>query len=195
MIGLVVTVVVMAASAVLSPGADAGQRSDRPRSTGGAARTRACGSRIARRRVRRLLGAPRKRGGDQPFTPIGEDFYEIGGLTGFRVPAIGGGRDEMLRYRRRVFLTAGDRVTAWGTTDPRAATPEGVGVGDAQALVERRYPDARCFVQNEGSEYATYPLCKVRVCAGRWLGFGGDPIRSLWLAAETKRALIHCRAP
>ena len=94
-----------------------------------------------------------------------------------------------------MFLITGGRVTAWGTTDERAVTPEGVGVGDDQALVERRYPGARCFVQNEGTEYATYPLCKVRVCPGRLLGFGGEPIKSIWLAAETRRALTRCRVP
>jgi len=193
--GLVVTVVV-AASTVLSLSCDSSQRSggelafDWKRGTYEGVRL---GDRTAE--LRRVLGSPVERGASQPFEPIGEDFYEIGGLTNFKSPATRGCRSSILRYRRRVFLTTGGRVTAWGTTDARAETPEGVGIGDGQALVERRYPDARCFVQNEGTEYATYPLCKVRVCAGRLLGFGGEPIRSIWLAAETKRALTRCREP
>ena len=117
MIGLVATVVVMAASTVLSPGAGAAQRSDAAPTLDWRRGTYE-GVRLADRtaRVRRLLGAPRKRGGDQPFTPIGEDFYAIGGLTDFRVPALGDGRDEMWRYRRRVFLTA-------GTGSPRGERP------------------------------------------------------------------------
>ena len=144
-------------------------------------------------RLRRVLGPPLRRGAAEPFQPIGEDFYAIGGLTNFKSPTIGRGSDT-LRYRRRVFLTTGGRVSAWGTTDPRARTPEGVGIGDDQALVERRFRHASCATQNAGTEYATYPLCRVRVCAGRLLGFGGDPIRSIWLAAETRRALGRCRS-
>ena len=195
MVGLIVAVVV-AASAALSLGGDAAERRgdvlvfDWQRGTYEGVRL---GDRTAR--LRRVLGPPLRRGASQPFQPIGEDFYEIGGLTNFKTPAFRDRRSGTQRYRRRVFLTSGGRVTAWGTTDARAETPEAVGIGDGQALVERRYPDARCFVQNEGTEYATYPLCKVRVCAGRLLGFGGDPIRSIWLAAETRRALTRCRTP
>jgi len=148
-------------------------------------------------KLRDVLGPPVRQGPGEPFEPAGEDFYEIGGLTSFTDPEVGtaAGGSTTLRYRRRVFLTTAHRLTAWGTTDERAQTPEGVGVGDEQALVERRYPGARCFIQNEGTEYVTYPLCKVRVCAGRLLGFGGDPIKSLWLAAETRTGLTRCVAP
>jgi len=147
-------------------------------------------------KLRRILGPPVVHGAEEPLQPAGEDFYEIGGLTNFRTPDLGTAAtgSETLRYRRRVFLTTAHRLTAWGTTDARAQTPEGVGVGDDQALVPKRFPDADCFVQNEGTEYATYPLCRVRVCAGRLLGFGGDPIKSLWLAAETRTGLRRCVA-
>jgi hypothetical protein len=148
-------------------------------------------------KLRRILGPPLRHGPEEPFEPIGEDFYEIGGLTNFADPKIGTapGGSSTLRYRRRVFLTTAHRLTAWGTTDHRAQTPEGVGIGDRQELVTRRYPAADCFIQNEGTEYPEYPLCRVRVCAGRLLGFGGDPIKSLWLAAETKTGLKRCVTP
>ena len=148
-------------------------------------------------RLQRLLGRPPKQGESDPFEPVGEDFYDIGGLTNFGSPAVGKrtGGVAMLRYRRRVFMTTGGLVTAWGTTHERAQTPEGVGIGDEQALVEERYPSADCFTQNEGTEYTTYPLCRIRVCKGRLLGFGGDPIKSLWLAAETKTGMRRCVAP
>ena len=146
-------------------------------------------------KLKRVIGPPQARGRHERFEPIGEDFYDIGGLTNFGSPDLGGatGDFETLRYRRRVFATDGDKVTAWGTTDQRARTPEGVGIGDDRELVERHYPDARCFTQNEGTEYVNYPLCRVRVCAGRLLAFGGEPIKSIWLAAETKTGLQHCR--
>lgn len=145
-------------------------------------------------RVVRVIGRPEKRGPNQPLEPIGEDFYDIGGLTNFRTPNTGTVGDyEALRYRRLVVSVIGGKVFVFGTTDERARTPEGVEIGDSQDLVKRRYPRARCFIQNEGTEYTTYPICKTRVCKGRLLGFGGDPIRSLWLAAETRAGLEACR--
>jgi hypothetical protein len=144
-----------------------------------------------RAELQRVIGRPQRRGSTEPFEPIGDDFYDIGGLTNFASPDIG--ESETLRYRRRVFATTGDRVTAWGTTDERAETPEGVGIGDERELIEQRYASADCFTQNEGSEYPSYPICKVRVCAGRLLAFGGEPIRSIWLAAETRTGLERCR--
>ena len=148
-------------------------------------------------RLIRLLGRPERRGRHEPSEPIDEDFYEIGGLTNFSSPDIGRGVDdyETLRYRQRVFGTTGGRVTDWGITDERAETPEGVGVGDSRDIVKRRYPRAGCYTQNEGTEYVTYPICRIRVCSGRLLGFGGDPIKSIWLAAETKRGLKRCSKP
>jgi hypothetical protein len=147
--------------------------------------------------VRRMLGRPPKRGRYERFEPIGENFYEIGGLTNFASPDISSGFAdfETLRYRRRVFATTGDRITALGTTDPRARTPEGVAIGDNLQLVERRYANADCFIQNKGTHYVNYPLCKVRVCAGRLLAFGGEPIKSIWLAVETTTGLKSCRPP
>ena len=143
-----------------------------------------------------VVGEPEKRGPNERAEPVGEDFYDIGGMTNFtwpdyRSPA----RDEELRYRRRVFSMSAGRLTSWGTTDDRAETPEGVGVGDSRQIVEERYPKADCYIENEGSEYPTYPFCLVRVCRGRLLGFGGEPIKSVWLAAETKEAVERCVDP
>ena len=92
-------------------------------------------------------------------------------------------------------ITVG-RLTDFGTTDYGAETPEGVGLGDSGDLVERRYRNANCFTQVTGSHSeAEYPLCVVRVCKGRLLGFAGDPIESIWLAAETKAGLSGCQRP
>jgi hypothetical protein len=150
-----------------------------------------------RRQLVKALGRPGARGRYGPDVPLGERSEEIGSLTNYGAPDIGRGIApfETLRYRRRVFNTTGDRVTSWGTTDPRAQTPEGVGIGDERDLVKRRYPKADCFIQNEDSEYAEYPICRIRVCKGRTMSFGGDPIKSIYLAAESKAGLASCRRP
>ena len=101
--------------------------------------------------------------------------------------------DETLRFRKRAFFTANGRIYGWVTSSERAETPEGVGVGDARQLVKRRFPGALCFTANQGTEYATFPLCEVRVCDGRLLAFGGDPIKSVWLVADSERGWRSCR--
>jgi len=148
-------------------------------------------------RLIRILGRPQRRGRDEPGLPIGAEACEIGVLTNHASPDIGRRivDFEELRYEREVFGITGDRVVDWGTTDQRAQTPEGVGVGDSRERVKRVYPRADCFIQNEGTEYAPYPICAIRVCKGRLLGLGGSPIKSIWLAAETKQSLKHCERP
>jgi hypothetical protein len=144
-------------------------------------------------RVIQLLGRPERRGPNQPGLPIGEEGEDIGVLNAGS-PDIGRHVADFdnLRYKRRVFGTVGGRVTDWGTTDKRAETPEGVGIGDSRELVKRRYRQADCYIKNEDTEYVSWPICEVRVCKGRLLGFGGSPIKSIWLAAETKVGLKTC---
>ena len=141
------------------------------------------------------LGKPEKRGGDEPAEPIGEDYYDIGGPTSFGSPGRGPSEDETLRFEDRSFFATDGRISGWVTTSERAETPEGVGVGDSRELVKQRYPAADCRTGNEGTEYATFPLCEIRVCSGRLLVFGGDPIKSVWLAAETKKGWGRCLEP
>jgi len=125
-----------------------------------------------------------------PAQPLGEDYYDIGGPTSFRAPRGGGpGRDCPMRYRRLVVFMFAGGVYGFVSTDPRAETERGVGPGDPQALVSQRYPDARCEVANEGTEYTTFPLCTIVVEPGKRLYFGGDPIKSVWLIVSSRRAL------
>jgi hypothetical protein len=142
------------------------------------------------------LGRPQKRGTNESAEPIGEDYYDIGGPTAFRTPGRGETKDEALRYKRRAFFATDGRIAGWVTTSQRAETPEGVGVGDSRELIKQRYPQANCYTANEGSEYVTFPLCEIRaVCRGRLLAFGGDPIKSIWLIAETTTGWGRCRRP
>lgn len=143
----------------------------------------------------RRLGQPVRQGANEPANPIGADYYEIGGPTSFRSPGDAYSKDTVLRYKRRSFFASNRRVYGWVTTDTRAQSPEGVGIGDSRDLVTKRYPEADCRTANEGSEYVTFPLCEVRVCTGRLLAFGGDPIKSVWLVAQSQRALERCRRP
>jgi hypothetical protein len=137
----------------------------------------------------RRVGRPERRGSNEPAEPLGEDYYEVGGPTTHDIPP---GDEETLRYRElSVFLVRG-RVYGWVTTSERAETPEGIGVGDSRALVQERYPDADCYIGNEGTEYVTFPVCEVELCSGRRLVFGGDRIKSVWLIAETRAALRPC---
>lgn len=69
------------------------------------------------------------------------------------------------------------------------------GTAALDELVEERYPDADCRTANEGTEYTNFPLCEVRACEGRLLAFGGDPIESVWLVAETAAGWRSCRDP
>jgi hypothetical protein len=146
--------------------------------------------------VETVLGAPARSGQDVSSVPVGEDYYEIGGPTSFGAPCMKlKAPDETLRYQELAVFTCDAKVYGWVTTSERAETSEGVGIGDSRELVKRRYPRADCYVANEGTEYKTFPLCTVRVCEGRALYFGGEPIRSIWLIAQKIEGLDRCLAP
>jgi hypothetical protein len=140
------------------------------------------------------LGAPERRGDDEFFDAIDEGD---GGFGTFHAPREPRRPSDIafLRYQRDVFMTADGSVAGWGTRDARAQTPEGIGIGDSRELVRRRFPQARCFIENEGTEYVTYPVCQVRVCDGRLLGFSGEPISGVWVISDTKSGMRACRNP
>ena len=71
----------------------------------------------------------------------------------------------------------------WGSRSwPRSgATARGVGIGDTLAYARRRYPQLRCDVVNQGTEYVAFPACRARIAPRRYLGFGQNPIRSISL--------------
>ena len=143
-----------------------------------------------RRRRPSLVGAaPPGHAPDAGFEddngPLGSDFYEDGLPSTWSSP--GGstvpGRD--LLYRGRSYLVEdgrGDRrVFGFMITGRRAETARGVGIGDTLAFARRRYPQLRCDVVNQGSEYVTFPACRARIAPRRYLGFGQNPIRSISL--------------
>jgi hypothetical protein len=129
-------------------------------------------------RVRRLFGRP---GGDPGnSSPLGSDFYADGGPSTWRPPGRQA-RDGALRYRGRAFLASDDRIYGFVITDRRAQTNKGVGIGDSLKIAKRLYPQMRCDVVNEGTEYTAFPACRGRIAPNRYLGFGQDPIRTITL--------------
>ena len=132
------------------------------------------------------------------ITPPGVDYYEVGGPTSFGPPAVlrraRAPEKGDVRYARRMsYFIDTERVWGFMTVEAGAHTRGGVTIGDAQDVVRERYPDADCFVANEGTEYVTFPLCKVVVRKGLHLWFGADPVQSIWLAAEGSRAYVALR--
>ena len=133
----------------------------------------------------RRQGTPPAVKTDEGSGPVGSDFYEDGTPSNWSPPGRSpvAGRD--LSYRGRAYLVAdgrGDRpVYGFIVTDRRAETARGVGIGDTLAYARRRYPQLRCDVVNQGTEYVTFPACRARIAPRRYLGFGQNPIRSISL--------------
>ncbi len=46
----------------------------------------------------------------------------------------------------------------------------GVGIGDTLAFARRRYPQLRCDIVNQGTEYGTHPACRARIARRRYIG-------------------------
>jgi hypothetical protein len=133
--------------------------------------------------IRRRFGTPLK-SPDGASTPPGVDFYEVGGPTFFRPPPALRSRSSSggsVRYRETAWLVEGGRSYGVMTVAPGARTRAGVRIGDPSERVADRYPGARCETANEGTEYATFPLCEAQPRPGVQLYFGGDPIKSIWL--------------
>jgi hypothetical protein len=61
-------------------------------------------------------------------------------------------------------------------------TRTGIKLGDPLQSARRRYPNLRCGIRNERSEYEPYPYCRIRLGAlNVW--FGQAPIRSITVAS------------
>lgn len=110
-------------------------------------------------------------------TPLAYDF-----LTENAGPTVGAppGDKEQLNVRCQLasFL-AYDQVFAVYVVDPAAETPRGIGRGDSLTEARDAYPEVRCTVQNEGTEYGTFPQCYGRLRGGPGVWFGGDPVRMI----------------
>lgn len=153
-----------------------------------AATIRGVGYRDTKAAVIRRFGRHRPYSQTEGMTPVGDDWYEIGGPTSMGYPRWAkrcsrAGDEESMRYRGVTFGIACGRVYQLVISAEGAITRRGVGVGSRQEDIRRAYPRLRCLTANENSEYVEYPACSGKV--GRfWVWFGKDPVRSVALSAS-----------
>jgi hypothetical protein len=137
------------------------------------------GSTIAQ--VERLLGP----GDASPgFAPAGRSPAAVAvPLSVPNPPWADRSRPALRRYEDSAFLFLRDRAYAMMLTGPHIGTARGVAIGDSIDEVRRRYDGVECTDVAGGESPSggveTYPSCRVRVAATRFVFFGGDPIRSV----------------
>ncbi|MEA2297529.1 MAG: hypothetical protein QOF77_465 [Solirubrobacteraceae bacterium] len=150
------------------------------------------GLRARAARVRATFGpAPPWRDGE-PTGPLDGRPGFVAGPTG---EATGPSRREThLRYLHAAFSIDGDRVWSVETTDRRAATSRGVGVGDSLSLVRRAYPGLRCGEDLVGEdEYTSFPYCTGPIGPGVYAYFSaaytepGTPVTAITVARHPLR--------
>jgi hypothetical protein len=136
------------------------------------------------RAVRSVFGPQRPMGEGEPATPLeapDDELYGPAVITFGDYDPFG----PILRYPDVVFMFKGRRgVGAFILIERGAQTGRGVAVGDGLDEARRAYPELRCGVVHEGTEYVPYPACTGRVAASRYVWFGGDPIRSIALSTH-----------
>lgn len=95
------------------------------------------------------------------------------------------------RYRDIAVLHSRGKVRGYLTTDPRAQTAAGVGVGDSLAIARRAYSNLDCSGVSIGSDSSnpSYLACVGRLRSGDAIWFGGDPIDSIWVLRDSD--LLH----
>ena len=133
----------------------------------------------------RRQGKPPRAKSKDDNGPVDSDFYEDGTPSSWSPPGASSFYLGDLNYRGRSYLIEDGRgdppVYGFIITDRRAQTARGVGIGDTLAYARRRYPQLRCDVVNQGTEYVAFPACRARIAPRRYLGFGQNPIRSISL--------------
>ena len=131
-----------------------------------------------RTKMFRALG-PRRAGGDEKVTPLASGENDFGPVTVLFPPSMVRRPVELsfYRYRYVVFLFVDARMQVFSVVEPGAATNRGVRIGDPLEKVRTRYPELRCAIAREGTEYGPkFPACSGRVAKGRSIWFGGDPV-------------------
>jgi hypothetical protein len=118
---------------------------------------------------------------NDPLTPLGAGEDETDGPTTIVYPG-GRGEAEHFRYEHASFGFWGDRLLWIEIIEPGASTEKGIAVGDPLGEVESAYPDARCGTTGGGG-HREFEACVLRVRAGRFAWFGGDPITTITLAS------------
>lgn len=140
----------------------------------GAYRGVAPGTRVAQ--VVSLFGRPVPGSDDLGPSPLGAGAAELSGPSSLSVT-------QSWRYRDLAVLHARGTVRGYLTTDPRAETAAGVGIGDSLTIARRAYAGLECGGQTIGSDASNpaYLACSGRLPGGDEIWFGGDPIDSIWV--------------
>jgi hypothetical protein len=142
----------------------------------------------SRREVQARFGEPAEFDPEAGVTPLGTDWYEIGGPPVISPPSPReGDRDYALRYDRVTFFAIRGRVHGFVTADRGATTLRGVGVGDPLDAVHDSYPAATCETATDAHDVDEYDYCSVRLGTNRYLYFGQDPIGSIAMAQRPFR--------
>jgi hypothetical protein len=153
----------------------------------------------------RAAGGPRRCVEGVPTVPAGEDPNEAGGrfVSGYRPRRPDGPYRQCVMRNRHVALTVfvGDGVRSLTTTDARARTRGGVGVGDSAGLVAQRYPGARCEAFEDTDDADSVAAgCVVPVARpdrGVRLSFGldrsGQRVTSIQVDVTSWRAMKRLR--
>jgi hypothetical protein len=115
--------------------------------------------------------------GSQPLGPL-EPGWQRGAPRGAMIV----GTVDALRYPRVAVHLADDEVVELIVAETDAKTKRNVGVGDPLAAVRREYADLPCGRISRG-QTSQAPYCGGQIATGRWLWFGGDPVRSITLAS------------
>jgi hypothetical protein len=118
-----------------------------------------------------------------PASPIGIGFSDGGPISQKNPPGYTR-RPDLLRYHDvSVLSTPAGGIHSIVISDPRAATKEGVGIGDALAKAGRVYPTLHCVKARTMSEGELAPAyCAGRITTDRYIWFGNDPIRVIALS-------------
>lgn len=124
---------------------------------------------------------------DGAITPLGYDLLgeEASPDSGTPGPIA---RDKPARYLRCRLVSFGakqGKIFSVYVVDPAAETARGVGRGDPLDRVRDVYPEVRCEVHLEDTEYTSFPQCHGRLRGGPHVWFGGDPIRVIAYSTES----------
>jgi hypothetical protein len=129
--------------------------------------------------VKRVFGEQRPAGEYEPGTPF---RYPEGGHFGPSVMQFGDYDPfgPTLRYFDVVFTFKGRQgLGAFEVVEPVASTRRGVRIGDPLERADAAYPQLQC-----GTVHEQYPACSGKLGPGRFIWFGGDPIKSITMSTN-----------
>ena len=154
-----------------------------------AATFRGVGFGASRARVVEKFGRPERYSKKYGVSPVGELYVDLGLPWVVAPPPDRGSYEDalagVLRYRGVSFQsTSRSGVYAFFVSARGTVTNRGVRIGDPLRRAQELYPELRCEVRNEGTEYVKYPYCAGRLGPGRHIWFGEDPIRSISMATR-----------